>query len=360
MGCSARSWVLPRRTQRIEKKIAGLTALIGVLFAFPAHGALLYDNTAASNISSWGYNFQLEPNPGDECYAENWTVFEFTPTQTFSIEKVEMAMFATWGSVADITIQNHLGQWKVLTTQTVDQSYATLESGTSSAPYLIAYKDQPTSIYIQPFPIFAATGSLAVNTGNESGTLIPDDDSRTYAYTQTLCAGTSPILDSAGSFKMKIWGTLIDEQSVVPPGTDTPIPTSTYDNTFADAIPDLSWGSSTNALTTSTFYGTKINNMFGSATNTFPLCMVPPWFALLDSLSGATATNTPQTLVLGGAGIVPTTTFSLEQMPTVLANVGAKTAIETFTTFIKGLLWLAFGLYVFMDIFKPKAKNDTL
>lgn len=349
----------PARSSRLSRSAAGVKigtgiagALFGVLFAFQAHAALLYDNTAAGTTCTGCTVVSYAPNQ-TSCYEDNHLLVTFSPTVSFRVEKIEMAMFSGEAVSLYIDVENHLGQWKTLQVGPMDQNYATYESGTSTAPQVILYANQLAELSYSVFPGYTTTSDANTHFGQELGII-----SDTTVYQIDNC-NTNTLSEVYGSPKMKIWGTLLDEESTNAPGTEVPLPTSTYDGTYASSIPMISWSSSSNVLTTSTFFGTKINNMMGNATNTFPLCLVPPWFRLIDILAGATATNTAQTLIIQSAGIVPTSTISLQQFPTVLAMTGANNALTTLIAFGKMLAWSLFGLYVFTDIFKPK-NNETL
>jgi len=140
------------------------------------------------------------------------------------------------------------------------------------------------------------------------------------------------------------------------------VPTSTYVETPTSAgsqIMDIGWGSVTGTVTSTGTYARHLDDFFDVATSTFPMCFVYPWFALIDLLEGQTLVNqTAQSITISG-GMVPTTTFSLQSFPTTAAAIGLRPVIDTILAFLIPILWLAFGLFVFVDLFAPKTDSST-
>jgi len=141
-----------------------------------------------------------------------------------------------------------------------------------------------------------------------------------------------------------------------------PIPTSTYVGTVSSSgslLPNFSWGSATGTATSSGTYATHLDKYFSVATSTFPMCFVYPWFALIDLLEGQTLVNqTAQSIKIGG-GMMATTTFTLESFPSTATKIGFKSIIDQILAVFIPLMWLAFGLFVFVDLFQPHSGEQT-
>jgi len=188
-----------------------------------------------------------------------------------------------------------------------------------------------------------------------------------YGYTDRLltnpCSSPNDYYQEnagfSGAYNFPLWqlnGTFQDNGS-----NPVDVPTSTYDGTYSDLLPGIGFGTGT-AVLPSGIYSAKFSNMFGSATGTFPLCMVAPWIAFLDVFQGFTqvqqsATTIVLTSPLGGDTIV----LSLASASSTFAAIGLKNVLDLLLPFLEGLAWLTFGVVVFRRIFMNESEsNETL
>lgn len=152
-------------------------------------------------------------------------------------------------------------------------------------------------------------------------------------------------------FGAPIGGT--DFESPIATSTNPELPTSTYGGEYESDVPSIGF-SDNGTMVESSELQDKMSLMIGGATSSFPLCVAYPWFQLLDFTIGNTATNTVTSISVAGGGIIPTTTISLNGTDEVLADIGAKSAIETIVQFMQALAWLGFGYYIYQDLFGAK------
>jgi len=159
------------------------------------------------------------------------------------------------------------------------------------------------------------------------------------------------IYDDAGN---PVVGT--DFQATGQNNTNSLVPTSTSANTYTSFIPSVGFSGSYTASSTRSMQN-KVDTFLGSSTGTFPMCIVYPWFTLIDVFQANTSSGTSQSITINAAGIIPTSTWSLSSLPTFIASVGAKTFIDDTVRFIEPLLWLSLGLFIFVDLFGHKTEE---
>lgn len=127
--------------------------------------------------------------------------------------------------------------------------------------------------------------------------------------------------------------------------------TSTYDGSLSEYVPSINFSSEGAPVVGYERWSDNFIEYIGVASTTFPLCFVTPFFSLIDTIHGLTSYNQPNTvLMIGGAGIVPTTTFSLNETDDIIAETGAWYALDKIQTALLALAWLGFCWYVIDDL----------
>lgn len=136
----------------------------------------------------------------------------------------------------------------------------------------------------------------------------------------------------------------------------TPLPTSTYDGSYSELLPSVSFGSSTLVYAGGEF-GETMDSIFGSSTwEGFPMCFVSPWFGFIDILNGATKhQQNYQTIHIDhGFGSGSSTELDLSAASATFAGIGLKNITDILVPFVEAVCWLLFGLMVWADLFKPE------
>ncbi len=136
-------------------------------------------------------------------------------------------------------------------------------------------------------------------------------------------------------------------------------------NTYTEFFPTFTWGQSTSTGngTATTTYESLLNTILGSATSSFPMCLINPWISLLDTFRGLSDGNLgQQTLVVGTKMGGENLTLNIDLGSVTNTTEGATssflTIIEMATAFFISMGWATFGVMVFVDLFvKPRETN---
>jgi hypothetical protein len=308
---------------------AFMTVLLGLSFAFPATaGTTIYDGELGSYgcTSGWTY-IAHETN-------EHYTSYTLT-----AVIHVNASTTITGINFEDYIAGGWADNFDPMGDQTLTLSANGLTSVTENLAWDRYIELKPQVFYVD-LSLPAGTSTVSIN---QTG-----DGDIGYPHTSLAQADCS----------VEIYG---DEDEWVAPETSEgeSLPTSTYDGTFSELLPTIGFGSDA-LMSSSTNWTGHLNAMIGSATGTFPLCFVSPLFQLMDYFQGSMATGTSETIVISG-GMFPTSTFSMEGVNPILADMGIKPYADVVFPVVEGLLWLYFGWCIFTAVFATgSSSEDTL
>lgn len=121
----------------------------------------------------------------------------------------------------------------------------------------------------------------------------------------------------------------------------------------------VTWSESDDALAYSTSWTNRTNILIGDATNTFPICLVSPFFTLLDLFQGTTEEDlNPQGINLGNFMQNSTTTITLVGASTTLDAIGFVSVVNAILVPIKAILWLLVAMWVFNRLFGKREDEN--
>jgi len=359
LGDPSRASVVPRRAQLGQLVALLATFLFGMSFAFQAHAAtgIMFDtiNETAGTSSSYGVAGIISQDCGTGITQQRPYGYQFEYATTSNVVIAELVAKFN-GSV---TSTSNLS-WKNTDGQT---GYGQAIPDTTTTYTLIPAANGNDITFtwstVAPWPDNLSDGFTGVSAYTSLYPEISNQVLRctTNGYISNVLPRNQfgvPPIQLIGVYN----GSQTPEQQAADPGAQ--VPTSTWDGTFGGSIPGIGFENATGSYSASGTYATHINSMVGNATTTFPMCFAYPWFVFLDTIQAQTLhSQIAQKLTITGAGIVPTSTFTLEQFPDVAAKIGFQDPYNQLIAFGESMLWLAFGLIVFLQIFAPKNPPPT-
>jgi len=380
LGHPAHSSDVPLRSQIVQLASLCTAVLLGLSFAFPTFGAsptLIMSSTSTIDaIPLVSVASRYNETTSAPCtYAK--MVWSWTATEDSFITKLTINAKTSPASGNDpFSVDAYLFAW----TQTMHDVNAvpiivyadnytqwtgtpTTTSFTFSSPILTALAGQKLYFEVGPsleIPQYEGGGGPF-----SSNAIVVDRASSTHSNastTDSIFLGhpnecTTPNTDPFFKPAFALYGYVL--AGAEPPGSS--VPTSTYDGTYSEFLPTIGFTTSSPNLPGGIFTG-KINNMFGAAAVTFPLCVVTPWIAFMDVLQGFTSVpQTANSMQINGLMGAPTTTLSLGSASTTFAQIGLKPILDLLIPFLEAMAWLSLGYFIFADLFtKPNDDGDSL
>jgi len=349
------------RTSLNKKALFGFLA-IGVLFCLPANAA----PQAGGIVQNGVHRVDGTPN-----FTHENVVWKWIPTvdTKFCSFQFKAQIVGTWvGSNADADLHVEVGSGGDVGDHPSAASWTLNFAYSTSSPYVQGdLLTQNLGFCINANAGVAQWLRFTVDPVTPSGNYInlSYSDTDTYGSTTVFTANTvthfynattkhpyggfgGTVDISDGDFTGGTYATSIT--AVIPTGS---LESGALDGYIAGTVWTVS---ATN--TTSTVFQDKVNSFLGNSTGTFPMCIAYPWFTLVDFFVGNTTGTSAQSLTITGAGIVPTSTFSLSSFPDVLADINAKPVLDPLIVLVQSLAWLGFGLFIFRDIFGKNEEHE--
>lgn len=358
----SRHWIV-QAGGLIKVTVVALALLPGVLFAMPASAftGVLFDsiNATAGTSSDYGVVGRSQENCNDgqgSIQRDYGYSFNYSSSSNVVIAKVEIL----FGLSSSSTKYTSRLSWRSSLGQT-GYGYAIGDTTTTYTMVPAAYGNDITFTF-SPSLGWADNWLYGVTGRSAYTTAFPEISNQ-----KRICNSNGYVLgvvarSQFGVPPIRMTGAYFGQNSAESEqgsGNASTVPTSTYDGAFSSSVPGFNWGSTTGSATTTGTLVAHLNSMLGSSTSSFPMCVVYPWFVLSDMVEGQTlATQTAQTIVIQGAGIVPTSTFDLAGFNDVAAKTGFKNPFEMLLGFLEPLAWLSLGVSIFIDLFGNKGTSD--
>jgi hypothetical protein len=352
LGPSPHSAKLPRSTKL--KRISALAlALFGVLFAFDAKAAevlftnLNYTNGDDPTLIGGTVNTNCGFGVSD---MEFFHSFEYYPDDGIEVTQIDVKTLASFGGIITLNWTNQSGF----------SGFAQAEF-TASSP---SFATTTFSFLIdeRPFAFPEGTGITFSFDGYEDlepSTAVSGDgkDPQTDAiHFPTLnCVGGTGGSFGVDETAMTIYGNNYSGGGDFP---SSEIPSSTYDGLFNGFMPSIGWSESDGVSSTGGTISEHFGN-FAEAGDRFPMCVIVPFVSMINLIEGVTTANQNlQNIVIGGTGIVPTSTIGFGSASSVAALTGFKNVYDPIVGVAQGIMWLAFGVFVFTDLFGKKNEEQ--
>jgi len=343
-----------------------MTLLLGASFSLPVKAETMYDNTALTVTGQQSFGPYTH---------EVWTI---NTSSTFFVNDLSLILC---NSNATTSLQLKVHNTGTGVTWYASSTVSNCSSFFSTTTFSNWYNDEAMTVGSSG-PVIDANVTSTLQSSNDEQwevdynvqfpTVIPEPPGSSLFVNFTHQLGNDVfwvnnhdvIYSHYGEPKIIINGDLLE--SITPETHATarvgtilgavPLPTSMYSNaTMTQYLPTLGWSNDSASSSQVGTYQSHLNEMLGTATATFPLCLSYPWFGLVDVIERQTFVDqqSVQGLTLS-SGMVPTTTIDLSSFPSWIADTGMKDTIDTISTYAQALAWLLFGLFVFEDLFKPK------
>lgn len=133
------------------------------------------------------------------------------------------------------------------------------------------------------------------------------------------------------------------------------MPTSTYvTSSISSLVPAFAF-SSTGTLSDAKYLAATMDSLMGAATSTVPFCFAYPWFRFFDTVIGSMDGLAPETLTVAAFG-GESLTLDLSDAGDQFAASGVGLVWQTLVDYFVAAMWLAFGVYVFKDLFEPNVE----
>lgn len=278
--------------------------------------------------------------------------FDFTPERNIKINSATFYVASTsTGGLPDLyvvtsTLQMNLGSgfenvdFSTSSIGGPDVNLQSMNNDAQTATFIYNGLDVPSGSTVR-FLFSDETSSLLSITGNYiQGSLAFSSSTENITNFAVVCPGHTTPLNG-----------LIPFFSINVALGDLPLPESTYDGFFSTNTPSFLWGSTSPTLYGDGIVGQHFNSFVGSATNTFPLCVAYSWLSLIDTAEKLTSGGQNSQSIIFAGGIIPTTTLSLSQAPSVFASIGLVNILNLIIPFTEALAWLSLGYFIFKDLF---------
>jgi len=353
LGSASHPPKLPRRS-RVKHFTAVALALFGVLFAFNVNAAevlftnLNYTNGDDPTLIGGTVNTNCGFGVSDMQFYHS---FEYYPDDGIEVTQIDVKTLASFGGIITLNWTNQSGF-----------------SGFAQAEYVASSPSFATTTFEflideRPFAFPEGTGIVFSFDGYEDlspSTAVSGDgkDPQTDAiHFPTLnCVGGTGGSFGVDETAMTIYGNNYSDGGDFP---DSELPTSTYDGLFDGFMPSIGWSETDGVSSTGGTIAQHFEN-FADGGNRFPMCVITPFISMINLIQGVTsAGQNNQNIVIGGSGIVPTSTIGFGSASSIAATTGFKNVYDPIVGVAQGIAWLAFGVFAFSDLFGKKNEENV-
>lgn len=326
---------------RVQLKIGFAIAcfVMGTLFALPTK-ATTFNNINFESIGA--QNTEISRVSYNSTYRFFDTFYDKSEIPIHYIENISFQTAVATGSApkeVTIEITSDQGTWSdtitvadtSYTTSTISFTDAYSEDGT----WVFSFRPNFTDVGTQNFFAATQTSGILSNLYTEC----PNKDS-IVGCTLTNDSTWVPMIE------INYFGATTSSEPI-----ETELPSSTYNGTFSDYLPSITFSTGTLVHTGGEFEAT-MNEIFGTSTWTgFPMCFVAPWFQLFDIFNGASKNEQEGTSIVMGHGFNSSSTeINLNSASATFAAIGVKNLTDVLFPFFEAIMWMLFGLMVWKDI----------